>query len=649
MLHITDLSYRIGERLILDGAGARLAAGLARRARRPQRRRQDDAVPASSTARSPPRSAARSRCRATRASAPSPRRRRAGPRRSSRSCSRPTRERAALLAEAETAEGMRRAEIETRLTDIGAHAAPARAADDPARARLRFGGAGSGPAPTSPAAGACASRSRPCSSPSPTCCCSTSRRTISISKARSGSTTTWPSYPHTVLVISHDRDLLDRLGRPHPLSRARQADALPRQLLLLRTAIRREASARRRSRRRSRRPSASTSRPSSTASGPRPRRRARRSRASSASPRWSRSSVVDRRDDAALRPALARSGRSPRPSSPSKASRRATATRRCSKRLDLTILPDDRIALLGANGNGKSTFCKLIGGRLDAAVGQMTRSSKLDVAYFAQHQLDELRPRATPFIHVGERMPDSAGGADPGRAARRSAFPARKADTPISSALRRREGAAADGARGLQRPAPAHPRRADEPPRHRQPHRADGGDQRLRGRGHPRQPRPLPDRGLRRPALARRRRRREALRRRHGRLPPPRPVGRGGDARRGRKAEERGLDKRGRAPRSPPSAARAARLCGRSCRRSRPHGRSSATPSPRSTRRWPTAAPMRRTPPRRTNSPRCAARRRTRWRRPRRNGWRSRARSSRRRPERDRQSSRTLRRSDPGP
>ena len=42
------------------------------------------------------------------------------------------------------------------------------------------------------------------------------------------------------------------------------------------------------------------------------------------------------------------------------------------ERLNLTLLPDDRIALLGANGNGKSTFCKLIGGRLAPLTGDLS-------------------------------------------------------------------------------------------------------------------------------------------------------------------------------------------------------------------------------------------------------------------------------------
>src|SRR5262249_24758596 len=64
------------------------------------------------------------------------------------------------------------------------------------------------------------------------------------------------------------------------------------------------------------------------------------------------------------------------------------------KRLTLRIDPDDSIGLLGANGNGKSTLTKLLTGRLDAFSGRMTRADKLKIAYFAQHQLDELNPQA---------------------------------------------------------------------------------------------------------------------------------------------------------------------------------------------------------------------------------------------------------------
>ena len=77
------------------------------------------------------------------------------------------------------------------------------------------------------------------------------------------------------------------------------------------------------------------------------------------------------------------------------------------RRLDLRLDPDDRIALLGANGNGKSTLVKLIAGRLEPMQGNVTRAANLKVAYFAQHQLDELDPEDSPYDHVRELMPDA--------------------------------------------------------------------------------------------------------------------------------------------------------------------------------------------------------------------------------------------------
>jgi ATP-binding cassette subfamily F protein 3 len=77
------------------------------------------------------------------------------------------------------------------------------------------------------------------------------------------------------------------------------------------------------------------------------------------------------------------------------------------RRLTLRINDDDRIALLGANGNGKSTLVKLIAGRLAPSGGTLTRAEKLRIAYFAQHQLDELDPEGTPYTHVRERTPDA--------------------------------------------------------------------------------------------------------------------------------------------------------------------------------------------------------------------------------------------------
>ncbi len=78
------------------------------------------------------------------------------------------------------------------------------------------------------------------------------------------------------------------------------------------------------------------------------------------------------------------------------------------KNLTLRIDADDRIALLGSNGNGKSTFAKLIAGRLDIDSGSITLAPQLKVAMFAQHQLDDLRPEENAVEHVRRLMPDAA-------------------------------------------------------------------------------------------------------------------------------------------------------------------------------------------------------------------------------------------------
>jgi ATP-binding cassette, subfamily F, member 3 len=73
----------------------------------------------------------------------------------------------------------------------------------------------------------------------------------------------------------------------------------------------------------------------------------------------------------------------------------------------LRIDTDDRIALLGANGNGKSTLVKLLAGRLAPFSGRITRAEKLSVGYFAQHQVDELNLDGSPYDHVRKLMPDA--------------------------------------------------------------------------------------------------------------------------------------------------------------------------------------------------------------------------------------------------
>jgi ATP-binding cassette, subfamily F, member 3 len=78
------------------------------------------------------------------------------------------------------------------------------------------------------------------------------------------------------------------------------------------------------------------------------------------------------------------------------------------RNLTLRIDPDDRIALLGSNGNGKSTFAKLLNGKLKAQAGDMVVAPRMSVGFFAQHQMDELADGLTPFDYITRLMPDSS-------------------------------------------------------------------------------------------------------------------------------------------------------------------------------------------------------------------------------------------------
>ena len=289
-------------------------------------------------------------------------------------------------------------------------------------------------------------------------------------------------------------------------------------------------------------------------------------------------------------------------------------------RLNLTILPDDRIALLGANGNGKSTFCKLVGGRLAPLKGEMRKSAKLDVAYFAQHQLDELRPerqrlRACGGAHAGRAGGEGARPLRPARLSRRQGGHARLA--PCRAARRR---ACSWGSPPSNGP---HLLILDEPTNHLDIDSRTALMEAINDYegavilvSHDRflieacaERLWLVAGGIG-----------EAVRRRHGRLPPPRPVGRA--RARPARAPRAASPTRARAATTaapPPSAASRWRRCASASRPWRRASRSSPASSPRSTPPSPTA-PSRRTPPRRASSPACAPRRPRPWPAPRRNG-----------------------------
>jgi ATP-binding cassette subfamily F protein 3 len=102
------------------------------------------------------------------------------------------------------------------------------------------------------------------------------------------------------------------------------------------------------------------------------------------------------------------------------------------RRLTLRIDTDDRIALLGPNGNGKSTLAKLLAGRLAPFDGAITRPDRLQAAYFAQHQLDELSPAQSVYDHVRRLMPDAPEAKVRARAGG-IGFPGDRADAPVET------------------------------------------------------------------------------------------------------------------------------------------------------------------------------------------------------------------------
>jgi ATP-binding cassette subfamily F protein 3 len=338
-------------------------------------------------------------------------------------------ERTRLLAEAETADGFRRAEIETRLTDIGAHSAPARAA-----AILHGLGFDA------------EAQNRPCSSFS-----GGWRMRVALASVLFTEPdlllldeptnyldlegTLWlydylGRYPHTVLIISHDRDLLDTCVN-HILHLDRGKLAIYRggyTSFARQYAEKRELTAKMQAKQEAERRHLQAFVD---------RFKAKASKARQAQSRVKRLAKLEPIATIVEDDVLPFNLPGPeRPVAPPLITVEGAAVgygeRIILDRLNLTLSPDDRIALLGSNGNGKSTFCKLIGGRLDPMRGEMRRPAKMEVAYFAQHQLEELNPKATAYDHVAERMPDAPVARIRARAAQLG-FPGAKADTPVSS------------------------------------------------------------------------------------------------------------------------------------------------------------------------------------------------------------------------
>ena len=341
------------------------------------------------------------------------------------------RERAALLSEAETAHDPHRiAEIQTRLADIGAHAAPARAA-------AILSGLGF----------STADQSRPCAEFS-----GGWRMRVALAATLFAEPdlllldeptnyldlegTLWledhlAHYPRTVIIVSHDRDLLENsVDQILHLDRTKltlysggyssfEKQRAARELLDAKQVKRQEAE----------------------------RKRLQafvdrfKAKASKARQAQSRVKKLEKMEPiAALVTQDVREINFPEPdkllSPPIVAVDNVNVgyetDRPVLSRVTLRIDNDDRIALLGQNGNGKSTLVKLIAGRLAPFSGKVTRADKLSVGYFAQHQLDELNQDGTPYTHLRKLLPDAPEAKVRARAGA-IGFSAAAADTPVTN------------------------------------------------------------------------------------------------------------------------------------------------------------------------------------------------------------------------
>src|SRR3546814_931808 len=81
------------------------------------------------------------------------------------------------------------------------------------------------------------------------------------------------------------------------------------------------------------------------------------------------------------------------------------------QRLNLRLDPDDRVALLGRNGNGKTTLARLLAAQLAPMDGQMNAAGKMRVGYFTQYQVEELDGSDTPLEHMTRQMKGATPGA----------------------------------------------------------------------------------------------------------------------------------------------------------------------------------------------------------------------------------------------
>jgi ATP-binding cassette, subfamily F, member 3 len=428
MLHINDLTYRLGERMLIDGATVALPTGahvglVGRNGAGKTtlfRLICGEIAPESGTISLP----RQTRIGRVEQEAPG------GEQTLIDFVLEADRERAALMAEAEGAsDPLRIAEIQTRLVDIDAHSAPARAArilsglgfDEAAQNRTLAEFSGGWRMRVALAAVLFSA---------PDLLLLDEPTNYLDLEGVLWLTDYLKTYPATVLVISHDRDLLDDVvDHILHLERAKLTlwsggyTSFERQRREQQT-LQGKAIKKQEERRKHLQAFVDRFRASAT------KATQAQSRLKMLAKMEPISAVVDETVMPFKWPPIAR-----RLSPPIVAMEKASVgygDRVVLSRLDLTLSNDDRIGLLGANGNGKSTFAKLIGGRLAPLGGKMVRANKLDVGFFAQHQVDDLDAGGTPYSHVAERMRGAPEAKIRGRVAQ-IGFSGARADTPIAA------------------------------------------------------------------------------------------------------------------------------------------------------------------------------------------------------------------------
>ena len=337
-------------------------------------------------------------------------------------------ERAGLIAEAETAEDPARiAEIHTRLADIGAHSAEARAgailsglgfdAEDQKRACSEFSG---GWRMRVALAGVLFSAPDLLLLDEPT-------NYLDIEGAM-WLETFIRNYPYTALIVSHDRDFLNRAATHILALEARKLSV---------SAGGYDAYERRRAEARAQALAFHSKQEAQ-------RRHMQafierfRAKASKAKQAQSRIKALERMQTVAApidERGTSFAFKNPRPMAPPiirlvEADLGYEDGAPVLKKVNLRLDQDDRIAILGPNGEGKSTLVKTISGRLPVLAGNLYKHKKLDIAYFAQHQLDELKPKQSAYDHVRALMPDGTE-AEVRSATAALGFGAEKADTAV--------------------------------------------------------------------------------------------------------------------------------------------------------------------------------------------------------------------------